>query len=222
MERAPPAPTARKKAGKGEGGGGSRFTARNLAADYLELCHNPLKDLRRWLAEDKKLSRAPPVTSLTKKGGAYAHSEGTATFVAEAERLRREPLPPMRGGMDAGGSGGGANGVSIGPRAGAGGDDGLRQVREERSGQLARSADGDAGGSYAAEAEAINALFTEKLEGLRRRLPKWEIPAAVRALKDERQARLQGISDRRHAESITEREITRRERTGIPPTARPA
>jgi hypothetical protein len=81
---------------------------------------------------------------------------------------------------------------------------------------------GDTGGSYAAEAEAINATFAAKLAGLRRRLPKWEIPAAVRALQEERQASLRAVQERRHVERISSREITRRERTGIPPTARPA
>ena len=41
-----------------DGKGGQRYTAGEIAADYLALCHDPMQDLERWLAEDKKAWRA--------------------------------------------------------------------------------------------------------------------------------------------------------------------
>ncbi len=55
----------------------------------------------------------------------------------------------------------------------------------------------DAGASYEAEAAAITALLAAKFAGLRRRLPKWEIPAAVRALRDEKEGAMSALRARR-------------------------
>jgi hypothetical protein len=53
--------------------------AARIVADYLDLCHNPTKDWRRWLAQD----------STGKGGGQHVHTEGPRPSVAEAHRLRR-------------------------------------------------------------------------------------------------------------------------------------
>jgi hypothetical protein len=53
-------------------------------------------------------------------------------------------------------------------------------------------------------------LFAAKLAGLRRRLPRWEIPAAARAIQAEKQAVLVAMRERRHGERTAAREITRR------------
>ncbi len=50
----PPAPKPRKRVKSGDDGKGGGFTAGEIAADYLSLCHDPLNNLERWLAEDKK------------------------------------------------------------------------------------------------------------------------------------------------------------------------
>jgi hypothetical protein len=73
--------------------------------------------------------------------------------------------------------------------------------------------------SYEAEVAEISATFQRKLAGLRRRLPSWEIPAAVRALKEEKQAALKALRDRRAAEQHGKRENQRRLRP--PPGSQP-
>lgn len=65
-------------------------------------------------------------------------------------------------------------------------------------------------GSYGAEADVIFAEFAAKLAGLRRRLPRWEIPTAVRALQADKQAALAALRERRQGECFAAREITRR------------
>ena len=105
------------------------------------------------------------------------------------------------------------------PGAGVGRHDGLQQVRAEESGLASR---GGESGSYGAEADAISAEFARKLDGLRRRLPKWEIPAAIRALKNDRAVALQALRDKKQGERFAAREITRRAQAGFPPTARPS
>jgi hypothetical protein len=235
----PTAPKPRKRVksggdGKGYGKGGARFAARGLVQDYLELCRNPLKDLRRWAAEDKRFGRAPrgfqsvfalratPDKSFIAKGDDHAHNQGAAVALAKTAGLRGQPLPGLRLRVDADGSRGRADGVFARPGAGSGGDDRLRSFRAERGGGGLVSRIGGEAGSYGAAADAINAEFAEKLDGLRRRLPRWQIPAAVRALKNGRAVALQALRDQKQGERFAAREITRRARTGFPPTARPS
>ena len=135
-----PAPKPRKRVktggdGKGYAKGGARFAARGLVQDYLELCRNPLKDLRRWAAEDKRFGRAPRgFQAFITKGGDHADNQGAAVALAKAAGLRGQPLPGLRLRVDAHGSRGRADGVSARPGAGSGGDDGLRSLRAERGG----------------------------------------------------------------------------------------
>ena len=52
-------------------------------------------------------------------------------------------------------------------------------------------------GSYEAEAAEIESVFKRKLAGLRRRVRPWEMAAAVRALREEKQATLAALKERR-------------------------
>ena len=52
-------------------------------------------------------------------------------------------------------------------------------------------------------------MFRLKLAGLRRRLSPWEIPAAMRALREERTIRLKAMRERREVERFADR-IARR------------
>jgi hypothetical protein len=79
---------------------------------------------------------------------------------------------------------------------------------------------GGGAGSYGAEADAINAEFALRLDGLRRRLRPSEIPAAMRQIKADRAEALRALKSRKQAERFAAREITRRQRA--PPMARPS
>jgi hypothetical protein len=73
----------------------------------------------------------------------------------------------------------------------------LRPLRAEGTGLADHAAsDPGAGAAFAAEAEAIAGVFAAKMAGLRRRVPPWEIPAAMRALRDERQAAFKSLRER--------------------------
>ena len=125
----------------GAAGAVSRFAASSLADNYLKLCHNPLKDLQRWMDEDprfrgEKLQRRERIFSTKGEGGDV--SKGTAVVVAEAGRVRGKSLPELRGGLDAHRQGRRAV-DDLPARQGAGvvRNDGLRQVRAEaRTGEL--------------------------------------------------------------------------------------
>ncbi|WP_156964693.1 hypothetical protein [Methylocapsa aurea] len=200
---AAPRPRKRVKTG-GDDKGGKRYAARSLAADYLKLCHDPVKDLRRWLAEDKKKAggtgrRFQP----TRREGHDHAQDAKQTRVAEAHGLRSQSLPDMRGGLDADGKRGrDADGVPARPRACAGGYDGLRPVRGEGTGLASRSGIASAQGlSFAGEGAGIRALYGAKIEATRRSLPAREIAAAVRALLDEQRAAFRALAERRQAET---------------------
>ena len=156
----------------------------------------------------------------TSKGGQTACFQHNKTVLGNANGLRRQPLHAMQGGVGSHRERGGqTNGLPRRPGAGVGRHDGLQQVRAEESGLASR---GGESGSYGAEADAISAEFARKLDGLRRRLPKWEIPAAIRALKNDRAVALQALRDKKQGERFAAREITRRAQAGFPPTARPS
>ncbi len=123
------------------------MTAKGIVEDYLKLCRNPAKDLKRWIAEDKTARGAPEAIYSLTKGGEHADTQGTAIVVAEADRLRRQPLPELRDGLDADGRGRQrVDDVPARSRAGAGEHDGVRQVRAEaRTGDLRSTTTDDRG-----------------------------------------------------------------------------
>jgi len=211
-------PTKRTK-GKGDSGG-DRYAASKLAADYVNLCQHPLKDLRRWIAEDRKNAggagrRLQPTTS---KGENHAHDK-TQTVLADAHGLRRQPLPQLRGGLDAHGQRGrGVDGVPARPRTSAGRYDGLRQVREEgRSAGLNRDhARGDAltrASSFEGERAVMRAFYGAKIEATRNSVPSREIAAAIRALLDEWSVSSRALVERQQARATAgHRDATQRRR----------
>ncbi len=215
-----PAPKPRKRVKSGDDGKGGGFTAGEIAADYLSLCHDPLNNLERWLAEDKKRPSARGRVYQPAKEAKQHAFDTTKAVLGNADGLRRQPLHPVQGGVGSHRERGGqAHGLLGRPGAGVGRHDGLQQVSAEGTGLASR---GGESGSYGAEADAISAEFARKLDGLRRRLAKWEIPAAIRALKNDRAVALQALRDKKQGERFAAREITRRAQAGFPPTARPS
>ncbi len=63
--------------------------------------------------------------------------------------------------------------------------------------------------------EGISAEFRRKLAGLCRRMTPWERAAAVRALKDEQDAAMRALQERRTAERQGEMMAGRRQRRTI-------
>lgn len=181
----------------------------DIVQDYLDLCHNPMKDLRRWIeVRDRRQGRAGQgLRCLIVKGGFHADAQRTTAVVAKAGGVCGESLPELQGRMGAGGERGRADRVQARWRAGLDRDDKVQRLRPE-----GRCLDA-AGCSYEAEADAINAVFAAKLAGLRRRLRSWEIPAAAKAIGDERQAALRALGERRQVEQLAEPEAARHAKT---------
>ncbi|MFX8945916.1 hypothetical protein ABTN08_19880, partial [Acinetobacter baumannii] len=48
------APRPRRRKRKACGSAGHRLTTSNLTDSFIRLCHDPCKDLKRWIDEDKK------------------------------------------------------------------------------------------------------------------------------------------------------------------------
>lgn len=84
----------------------------------------------------------------------------------------------------------------------------------------AASGGGSVGDSTDAEASAISAEFAAKIAGFRRRLRAWEIPAAIRAAREDRDIALKGVRDRRQSERFAARATM--QRAGVKPYARPS
>ena len=208
-------PTQRKKAKKG-GGEGDRFTARNFAADYLRLCQHPTKDLRRWLAEDKKHKGAASRRNERTPTRETTHDRTQNPPLATADRLCRQPLQHLRGGLDADRrEWRQADDLLARSRTGAQRYDGLRSVRAEghAAGPLTGAGTTSAPEtSFKGERAALLALYGAKIEATRRSLPASAVAAAVRAIRDERQAVLRAFAAQRQARTILRREQNAAER----------
>jgi hypothetical protein len=50
----------------------------------------------------------------------------------------------------------------------------------------------------------------------------WEIPAAIRTAREDRDVALKGVRDRQQGERIAARAAIQQERAGVPPFARPS
>ena len=75
----------------------------------------------------------------------------------------------------------------------------------------------DAGTSYDAAAAAIAARFRMQLASLRRRMRSSEMPAAVRALHDEKETALRSLRERRDIDRFAARMARRLARAPPPP-----
>jgi len=189
----------RRKTGRGDS---DRFAAGNMAADYLALCQNPLKDLKRWAAEDKKnpLLRWRSYRSTAGGEKNYEHTT-TQTGLEHAHGLRRKSLPPVRGWMDTDQHRGRrSHRVLARPRTGSSRYGELQSLRGEGTGITSNLDDANAERlSSRASRSAIGMLYAVKIEATRRSLPRREIAAAIRAICDDRRAALRAIGERQQA-----------------------
>jgi len=207
-----PRPTGRRR-GKGGAGGKAitRNVAREIAEDYLRLCQNPARDVLRWLAEDRKRPGRIRIT-ITSRAGRNDAASRRETFRKAAHGLRRDPLPPVRHGLDTYRQGGrGADYLPARQGESAGKYGGLRQVRAAVEGLTRRASQDHSrlAARFGAEADGIAAEFRRKLAALRGRVTPLEMAAAVRVLQDERDAALRALRERRAVERYGKREAAR-------------
>ena len=202
-----PRPRKRTRSG-GDSKSARPLTVSGIVADYLALCRNPLQDLQRWIAEDKKRPGGPrrvfqPPTNREGKDVA----DTTKTGLANAHGIRGHPLPKLRGGLDTHRKRGrGSDRVLARSRARFGRYDRLRSLRGEEAagaggGVTAPRSGGDAGAdlSFRGARAAVAALYAAKIEATRRSLPPREIAAALRALVEERRAAMRAIDEHHRA-----------------------
>jgi hypothetical protein len=184
--------------------------------------------LARWIAEDKKRKatghRAAPITTR----GEHAAKDTTRAenHLVDAQGLRGQPLHDVQGGLDADGSGGRrSDGLSARPRAGAGGYDGLQQVRGDgrAGGDLGRSTGDDAPDASCAfrgELAAVSSYYAAKIAAVRRGLSPRDIAAAVRAIRSEQTQAVRAVMDRWGAASRAATEKRQAKSASAPPEAR--
>jgi hypothetical protein len=206
-----PEPKPRKR-GKGSGGGDS-YRARNLAADYLKLCHDPMKDLPRWLREDKKKAGGLGRRFQATIGKGEDYAEGATHIIkawavaAKAYGLRRQPLQAMRGRLDADGERRrGADRLLARQRARPGRYDELRSIRAERTGLVSRGPGDERALSLKGLRAALQAFYGAKIEATRHSVPARDRAAAVRAIIDDRAVALRVLAQMRAASAAAFKE----------------
>ena len=180
-EPAAPKPARTKQ----RSGGDKGLTVSVLVASYLRLCHDPCKDVIRWIEEDK---RRPASVSTTAAQQATDHVETpprTPPTLEDAGRLCARALHQMQGGLDQDRQPGwSADDLSARSRAGAGGDDQLRSLRAEGRQHLAGDAP-DGSGEFASELGALDGYFASRRAAIRSSSRPGERAALLRALANE-------------------------------------
>jgi hypothetical protein len=212
-EKPEPARTPHKR--RKAGGEGDQYRARKIVADYLGLCHDPTKDLPRWLREDKRYAGGPHSLSLpimTGEGKSDAAKTTATPFVAHADRLRGQPLQKLCGGLDENWEGRGrVDNLLARPRAGPSRYDELRPLRGQAGGIETRGSE-ERGTSLKGLSAALRAFYGAKIEAVRQSVPTSERAAAMRALCDDRAVALRVLAQMRAASAaaIKRRQIVRR------------
>lgn len=170
------------------------LTTGSIADEYVALCHNPLQNLSRWLAEDNhpKAYRSVPST-------ARMNEQVQSACLATTTGFREHPLRELQSGLDAHSRiRRGAHGLPPRPRAGAFGDEGLRSLRAKVEGstgsaaQLASEYDGD-GEEFRTELSAVHDYYGAKIAAARQsRAP----VAVIRTLRNERIVAVRAVIER--------------------------
>jgi hypothetical protein len=179
-----------------------RLTTRNLAADYLSLCRNPLKDIHRWIVETKTKTRS-------------AHAHHFSGPFAGNPRFRSHPLHALRGRMDAQpGERHQDHHLSSRPGAGADQYDQLRPVRAEGAGvgppllHVPAEAQGEAAldsGDSASELANIRGYFDGLIAAARSSLSGAEATAVIGRLRIQKILAMRAVKDRRRAARSNQR-----------------
>jgi hypothetical protein len=189
----------RRKRRQGRGSAGHRLTTSNLADSFIRLCHDPCKDLKRWIDEDKK---QPCFVSTALFSISEAHHESTArttSAVEDPRRLCEGSLRQVQGRMDADGIAGRvADDLSSRSRTSSLGDDELRSLRTEGRGNLADEQP-DMAGAIAGEFAIVAANFASRIAAARATMTPAEAAAIIRRLRDEQTAAMRAITDRMQA-----------------------
>jgi hypothetical protein len=116
-----------------------------IVGDYLKLCYDPAKDWLRWVAEDLRHRAAGRRSAATpQQGRDDVHTEGASASMENADRIRRDPLHELQGGLDENRKGwSGVDRVPPRPGADPARNDGLRPVRGKGRVEPSGNAPGD-------------------------------------------------------------------------------
>ena len=190
-----PAPSQGRQE-RGSSDRGLELSTASLADSYIGLCHDPCKDIGRWIDEDTRHRRSSFLaTPLTGEGQKNENSTRGASVVAVPAGLRGDTLYEMQSRLDPHGREGLADSLSAGPRTSISGHDQLRSVSAPRGVDAAHDAEIGAG-EFGAELGAISAHFAERKAAVRASLSPQDAAAALRSLQSEQVLAMRAVVDR--------------------------
>jgi hypothetical protein len=193
---APRLKPAGRRRRRGGTDGGRALTTSSLADNYLRLCHDPCKDLRRWIAEDKARGRASGPIIPPWENHHVQTKNGLTSLMEDARRIRSLTLHSMQGRLDTDRKPRGSpDDLPAGSRAGAVGHDQLRSLRGEGGSDLSGGITESAaiGNDFSSELAAVGAYYTARMAAARRALRPGEVATALRALQNERALAMRAI-----------------------------
>ena len=191
------------------GGGGHRLTTALLADSYIQLCHDPLKDLHRWIDESR-----PGTSSETRP--LYRETTDViqrASVMEDSRGLRGDALHQVQSRMDANRTARIDHVLSARPATGSISYDQLRSVSVEgREGLNAAHDAGDHGlTAFASELGGVNSYYAARIAAARLSLRPGDVAAAILAILGEKTLATLAVLDRwmAAARATTQKQIVK-------------
>jgi len=181
----------------------ARLTTRSLVSDYLALCRNPLKDLRRWNSEWKNNARTRHPSTPPQQRSADAQSP-PSRMAGPQYGIRADALHGLRGGLDEERRRWSeTHRLSARSRASADQHDRLRPLRTEGGAAAPLRSDGQAhheeiapSSSLACELAGIKGYYAARIAALHRTLSPAERAVAIRAIKNEKKQVIRAVIEK--------------------------
>jgi hypothetical protein len=179
---------------QGAGGDGHRLTTAAVADSYIQLCHDPLKDLHRWIDETRPgtTSEAIPLYQET------SHVIQCASVMEDSRGIRSDALHQVQSRMDADRPQRIDHVLSARSATGTVRYDQLRSLSAERREEISSTSDNAAAGlgEFASELSAVNSYYMARMAAARSSLRPGDVGAAIRALQGEQTLALRAVLER--------------------------
>jgi hypothetical protein len=184
----------------------ARLTTRSLVSDYLALCRNPLKDLRRWNSEWKNNTRTRHPSTPPPQRSADAQSP-PSRMAGPQYGIRADALHGLRGGLDEERRRWSeTHRLSARSRASADQHDRLRPLRTEGGAAAPLRSDGEThheeiapAASLASEIAGVKSSYAARIAALSSTLSPAERTIVLRSIKNEKMQMIRAVIERWNA-----------------------
>jgi hypothetical protein len=169
-----------------------------IVADYIALCHDPIRRLPRWLKEPTFKSSHTSIARISHRHQ-HVHTQSEGEPLGYGNRFCTDPLRQLQSGMDAARRERISDSVPAGSGTGPSQHDGLRSLRAEGYGSGTLGSGSEPPFDFSAEFAAVRSEFASRIAVARNCLPSWLAKATIRRLLNEQILAMRSVSERQQA-----------------------